>query len=98
MYTYIYPFLLKIYFTYFKIKVWLIYNVVLISFQKDFWPPQGIWSSWARDQILSIGETYAAASVMLNPLTHCAWGSNMYPNAAETPLIPLSYSGKSMFC
>ena len=37
-----------------------------------FWPPSGMWSSWARDQIRATVATYAAAAAMPDPLTHCA--------------------------
>ena len=34
-----------------------------------FWPPRGMWSSWARDQILAAVAVYTIA---LDTLTHCA--------------------------
>ena len=37
-----------------------------------FWPPHGIWSSWARDQTWVAVLTYAAAVAMPGPLTHGA--------------------------
>ena len=38
-----------------------------------FWPPCGIWSSQASDQIQAEVSTYAAPVAMLpDPLTHCA--------------------------
>uniref|UniRef100_A0A8D0MVD7 Uncharacterized protein n=1 Tax=Sus scrofa TaxID=9823 RepID=A0A8D0MVD7_PIG len=37
-----------------------------------FWPPYGIWSSLARDQIQATVVIYATAKAMLDPLTHCA--------------------------
>ena len=35
-------------------------------------PPQGTWSSRARDQIRAAVVTYAAAVTMPDPLNHCA--------------------------
>jgi len=37
-----------------------------------FWPPHGIWSSWARDHIWATVATYTSAVVMPDPLTHHA--------------------------
>ena len=32
-----------------------------------FWPPQGLWSSQARDQIQAVVKTYATAVATLDP-------------------------------
>ena len=37
-----------------------------------FWPPHGIWSSWARNQIQATVATYATAAAALDSLTHRA--------------------------
>ena len=37
-----------------------------------FWPPQGICSFWARDQIWATVATYMATMAMPDPLTYCA--------------------------
>ena len=59
-----------------------------------FWPPWGMWSSPARDQIWATFVTYAAASATPDPLTHCAGkGWNLHPAAAELQ-ISLYHSGK----
>ena len=34
--------------------------------------PQGIYSSWARDQMWVTVATYATVTAMPDPLTHCA--------------------------
>ena len=44
----------------------------LPSFLPSFLPPQGIWSSWARDQIQATFTASIAAVAMPDPLTHCA--------------------------
>lgn len=50
-----------------------------------FWPPHGVWNSWARDQIGGAVVTYAVAVETLDPLTHGAWwGSNLWPGTAAT--------------
>ena len=36
-----------------------------------FWPPCGMWSSWARDQIRVVVATNSKAWAMQDPLTHC---------------------------
>ena len=36
------------------------------------WPPFGIWSSWAQDQIQAAVSTYTVATATLDLLTHCA--------------------------
>ena len=47
-----------------------------------FWPPHGIWSSLARDQIPATVVTYAAAAGNTRFLIHCARpGSNLHPSA-----------------
>ena len=38
-----------------------------------FWPPYGIWSSQARDQIQAAIATYTEAVATMDPLTSCAW-------------------------
>ena len=50
-------------------------EVVLIAdfFFFPFWPPCGIWSSWAKDQIRAAVGTYTTAVAMSDPLTHYAW-------------------------
>ena len=47
-----------------------------------FWPPHGIWSSPARDQIQATVATCARAVAMLDPLTLCQ-GSNLGPGIAD---------------
>ena len=37
-----------------------------------FWPPHGIWSSQARDQIQATVLTYITAAAALDPFTYCA--------------------------
>ena len=37
-----------------------------------FWPPHGIWNSWARDQIQAEVATYATVGSNARSLTHCA--------------------------
>ena len=45
----------------------------IILFFLLFWPPLGIWSSWARDQIPDIIVICAAAAAgNVGSLTHCA--------------------------
>ena len=52
-----------------------------------FWPPHGIWSSQARDQIQARVATctIAVATLVLN----------LHPSAPEMPPIPLDHSGNS---
>ena len=38
----------------------------------NFWPPHGLWSFWARDQIQAAVATYTTTAATLDPLTHCA--------------------------
>ena len=54
-----------------------IVNQLDLNKESLFWlfspnPPCGIWSSWARDQILATVVTYTAAAAMQDPLTHSA--------------------------
>jgi len=35
-----------------------------------FWPPSGMWNSWARDQIQATAANYAAGAAIPDPLTH----------------------------
>ena len=37
-----------------------------------FWPPHGLWSFQARDQIWASAATYTTAVATPDPLTHCA--------------------------
>ena len=70
-------------------------HVTTVDFFFLFWPSQGTWSSWARDQI----QAALASWVQLGnagSLTHCAGqGSNLHPNVPKMPPIPLSHSGNS---
>ena len=59
-----------------------------------FWPPCGIWSSQAGDQVWVAGTTYNLA--MPDPLTSCAGlGIVQCPGTTEMLLIPLCCSGNS---
>ena len=67
-----------------------------------FWPPQGIWSSWARNQIQATVMpqatvvTQAETVAMLDPWpTVPGWGSNLHPCAPEMLLGPLHHSRNS---
>ena len=52
---------------------------------------------WARDQIWATVSAYTAAAATPDALTHCAGqGLNLHPGVAETPLILLSHSEKSL--
>ena len=59
-----------------------------------FWPPQGKWSSQARDQIWSAVATYPRATATPDPLTHCEGDWTCVLVLAEPPLSPLHHSRK----
>ena len=46
------------------------HSISLSSFH--FWPPHGIWGSWARNQIQAAVAAYAEVTATSDPLTHCA--------------------------
>ena len=45
----------------------LLYLFIYLFVYFHFWPPSGIWSSWARDRIQATVATYAAAVAMPDP-------------------------------
>ena len=77
-------------------STWLYFALppFLFLFCLNFWPPHGIQSSWARDQIWASVETYATAPTMLSLLTHCAGPAlNLHPRAPEIPGTLLHHRG-----
>ena len=61
-------------------EVQLIFVSWFSSFSFFFWPPLGIWSSQAKDEIRATVATYTTAAAMPDPLTHSA---SLFRDAAD---------------
>ena len=70
------------------------FTLIVIFFH--FWPHQGVWSPWARDQIQATVETYASAAAMPDPQpTVPGWVLNLRPSVPKKLPIPRHHNRNS---
>ena len=61
-----------------------------------FWPPRGIWSFWARDQIQTTAVTYTEVAAVLDPQPAVlGQGLILCPSTSKRQPIPLCPSGNA---